>query len=139
MKKLFSITLILFGLSVYAQAQEKAVPVKEYTVSLSENSIKLAPGESKQVTINLLRSKGFSNSEVKLGISSALPSGITIAYEPATGVFESSVATITASKEATEGQYQIILKSSIKNITKGSIVKVVVEGSSVPKDAVSLN
>lgn len=139
MKKIFSITLILFGFSVYAQAQEKAAPHKEYSVSLSENSIKLAPGESRQITVNLLRSKGFSKSEATLGLSTALPAGITVTFEPATGVFESSVATITASKEVAEGQYQIILKSSLKNITKGSLVKVVVAGSTVPKDAVSLN
>lgn len=139
MKKIFSITLILFSVSLYALAQEKTTPRTEYQVSLSENIVKIAPGESKQITVNLLRSKGYSKSEAKLGLSSSLPAGVTVTYEPAEGLMESSVATIAASKEAKAGEYQIILKSTLKNLIKGSIVKVVVEGSAVSKDAVSLN
>jgi hypothetical protein len=88
--------------------------------------------------MSLLRSKDFSRSKANLGLSSSLPAGITLSYEPAEGVLESSVATITASKEAKAGQYQIILKSTLRNLTKGAIVKVVVE-EGVAKDAVSLN
>jgi hypothetical protein len=139
MKKLFSMTLLLVGLSATSQAQENVAPRSEYVVSVSENTVKITPGESKQVTLNLIRSKSFSRSKASLGLSSSLPAGITVTYEPATGVIESSVATISASKETKEGQYQIILKSTVRNLTKGTIVKVMVEGSTVPKDAVTLN
>ena len=137
MKKLFTIALFVFGLSVYVQAQD-VVPYKEYNVSLSENTVKLSPGESKQITVSLLRSKGFSKSKATLGLASPLPAGVTIAYEPAEGVMESSVATITASKEAKDGQYQVILKSSLRSLEKGTIVKVIVEGGSA-KDALTSN
>jgi hypothetical protein len=139
MKKLLTLALALAGFSLYAQTTENAAPYKEYSVSLSENSITLAPGESKQVTVTLLRSKGFSKSVATLGLSSSLPEGVTVSYEPASGVIESTVATISASKEVKAGQYQLILKSTLKNITKGTIVKVTVEGAGVSKDAVSLN
>jgi hypothetical protein len=138
MKKLLTLAFFALGISLFAQAQDNVAPRKEYSVSLSENIIKIAPGETKQITMSLLRSKDFSRSKANLGLSSSLPAGITLSYEPAEGVLESSVATITASKEAKAGQYQIILKSTLRNLTKGAIVKVVVE-EGVAKDAVSLN
>lgn len=138
MKKLLTLAFFAFGISLFTQAQDSVAPRKEYSVSLSESSVTLAPGEAKQITVNLLRSKSFLSSKGNLGLSSSLPAGITVTYEPAEGVLESSVATITASKDTKPGQYQIILKSTVRNLSKGSIVKVVV-GEAVAKDAVSLN
>lgn len=139
MKKLLLIAFVLLAASVnYGYAQEKTAPRTEYSVSLSENNIKLKAGETKQLTISILKSKSFSRSEAKLGLSSALPAGITVTYEPAEGMFESSVATISAAAGTIAGEYQIILKTNVNNKIKGSIVKVVVENG-VAKDAVSVN
>jgi len=48
------------------------------------------------------------------------------------------VATFTAAADAKAGEFQVILKTTVNNKIKGSIVKVVI-GSSVAKDAVSVN
>ena len=139
MKKLLLIAFVLLAASVnYGYAQEKTAPRTEYSVSLSENNIKLKAGETRQLTVTVLKSKSFSRSETKLGLSSSLPAGITVSYEPAEGMFESSVATISAAAGTTAGEYQIILKTNVNNKIKGSIVKVVVENG-VAKDAVSVN
>ena len=138
MKKLFLLSAILVSLLVSAVAQEQTAPRTDYSVSLSEKTLTLKPGETKQVTVALLKSKSFIKSEASLGLSSSLPNGVTVSFEPAVGAFDSSVASFTAAADATPGEYQVIIKAVMKNKTKGSIVKIVVE-SSVSKDAVSAN
>ncbi len=134
--------LSLFALVAFAStvaAQEKAAPRTEYSVSLSENKIQVKPGESKDITVSILRSKSFSRSEAKLGLSSGLPEGITVTYAPSEGMFESTVATLTAAADAKAGEYQVILKTTLNNKTKGSIVKLVVGEGIIAKDAVTAN
>jgi hypothetical protein len=127
MKKLFPLILILTVAVVStAMAQDKTAPRTEYSVSLSEKVVNLKPGETKQVTVSLLKSKSYSRSKAKLGLSSTLPEGITVVFEPAEGLFDNSVASISANPTAKEGEYQIIIKTTINNKIKGSIVKVVV-------------
>lgn len=133
MKKLFPLILIVtFAAASTAIAQDKTAPRTEYSVSLSEKVVNLKPGETKQITVSLLKSKSYSRSKAKLGLSSTLPEGVTVAFEPAEGVFDESVASISANSTAKDGEYQIIIKTTINNKIKGSIVKVVV-GSGMEK------
>ena len=125
-------------MSINGYAQEKTAPRTDFSVSLSENVLTIKPGETKQLTVSILRSKSFSRTSAKLGISSSLPDGVTVAYEPAEGMFESSIATFTAASDLKAGEYQVILKTSLNNKVKGSIVKVVVEDG-VAKNALSAN
>jgi len=133
MKKIFPLILILsIAVMSAAIAQDKTVPRTEYSVSLSEKVVNLKPGQTKQLTVFLLKSKSYSRSKAKLGLSSTLPEGITVAFEPAEGLFDSSEASISATPTAKVGEYQIIIKTTINNKIKGSIVKVVV-GSDLEK------
>lgn len=125
-------------MSVSGYAQEKTAPRTEFSVSLSENVVTIKPGETKQVTVSILRSKSYSRSAAKLGLSSSLPTGVTVAYEPAEGMFETTTASITAAPDSKAGEYQVILKTTLNNKVKGSIVKLVVENG-VAKDALSSN
>jgi hypothetical protein len=136
MKKLLTVAFLFAGISLFAQ--EQAVPRSEYAVSVSEKLVKIAPGETKQITVSILRSKGFSKSKAELGLSSTLPAGITLQYEPAVGLFDKSIATFHADANVPMGEYQVIIKSTVRNLTKGTIVKLVV-GNEVSKDAVSMN
>ena len=137
MKKLILLVIVLVAVSIdKSYAQEKTAPRTEYSVTLSENVIKLKPGETKEVTVSILKSKSYSRSTTKLGLSSSLPTGVTVGYEPAEGMFESSVATFTAGADAKLGEYQVILKTSVNNKIKGSILKVIIENGG---DALSAN
>ncbi len=139
MKKLLLVAFVIFlAASTTGVAQEKIAPRTEYTVSLSENVVKLAPGETKQLTVSILKSKLYAKSKATLGLSSSLPDGITVTFEPAEGMFESSVASIAAASTVPVGEYQFILKTTVNHKIKGSIVKVVV-GSGGVKEAVTVN
>lgn len=139
MKKLILSVLAVAALTFTAAAQDKAAPRTEYSVSLSETSIQVKPGESKKVTISILRSKSFSRAQAKLGLSSSLPEGITIGFAPAEGMFESSVATISVAPNTKQGEYQLIVKTTVNNKIKGSIVKLSVSSSGVTSDAITAN
>lgn len=97
-------------------AQQKNAPSTEFTLELSASTLDLKPGESKDVTVTINRSKSFSKADVMLGLSSGLPKGITIAYAPAEGLISSSTAKITAAENA---QLAIIRSSSrVKYVIK---------------------
>lgn len=139
MRKILLSLLTLAAVTYTVAAQEKIAPRTEYSVSLSENKIQVKPGESKEITVSILRSKSFARSEAKLGLSSGLPEGVTVTYAPAEGMFDSTVATITAASNAKAGEYQVILKTTLNNKTKGSIVKLAVGEGSIAKDALTAN
>jgi len=123
-----TISIIAFAFVTFiASAQTR----QEFSINLSESSIVLKPGESKQVGISIVRSKGFTKGDVSLSLSNALPAGITINYEPAVGRFETSTATITASSAAAIGAYQLILNGTIQNKVKGTILKVAVTNEGI--------
>ena len=125
MKTIFIIAFSLVTLVAGAQSRP------EFSIALSESNIILKPGESKQVGISIVRSKGFTRGDVKLSLSNALPEGITVNYEPAAGHFETSTATITASPTAAIGAYQLVLNGTIQNKIKGTILKVAVSNDAV--------
>ncbi len=103
----------------------------EFSVSLSESSIVLKPGESKQIGISIVRSKGFTKGDVTLSLSNALPQGITVNYEPAAGHFDASTATITAAPTTATGTYQLVLNGTIHNKVKGTILKVAISNDGI--------
>jgi len=138
MKRLILLAFVFAAVSIKGYAQEKTAPRTEFSVSLSENVLTIKPGETKQLTVSILRSKSYSRSEAKLGLSSSLPDGVTVGYQPAEGMFESSIVSFTAAQDSKPGTYQAILKTTLNNKIKGSIVKIVVENS-VAKDALSSN
>jgi len=138
MKRLILLAFVFAAVSINGYAQEKTAPRTEFSVSLSENVVTIKPGETKQVTVSILRSKSYSRSDAKLGLSSSLPNGVTVGYEPAEGMFERSIVSFTAAPDSKAGEYKVILKTTVNNKIKGSIVKLVVENS-VSKDALSSN
>ncbi|WP_133259648.1 hypothetical protein [Pseudochryseolinea flava] len=117
-------------------AQEKTTPKSEFTVELSTTTVSAKPGETTSVDITLNRSKSYSKSNAKLGLSSGLPAGVTIEFEPAEGVIEKSTAKISLSREVKAGSYTIILNSVIQNKSKGKTLKLVVNDDT---NAVTLN
>ena len=123
-------TILLAVATTALFAQEKTTPKSEFTVELSATTITAKAGETKTVDITLNRSKSYAKSKAKLGLSSGLPNGVTVEFEPAEGVIESSVAKITLGSEVKAGTYTIILNGVIQNKTKGKTLKLVVNDDS---------
>jgi uncharacterized protein (DUF58 family) len=119
-KSIFLFLALLTAASLSAFAQKES----EFTIGLSESEIEVKPGESREVTVNLTRSRGYSKSKVKLGVSSTLPKGITVSYEPQSGQINASIARITVSPETPAGTYVIVPNGVMNYISKGVLLKV---------------
>lgn len=137
MKK-YILTIVLAAAAITASvAQEKTAPRTEFTIELSTSSLEVRAGETKELTLTLNRSKQYSKSKATLGLSSGLPQGVTITFEPTDGVLESSVVKVAVAEHAKAGNYMIILNSTMQYKSKGATLKLIVtEGTG---EAVSKN
>ena len=125
MKPLLIILILTASVASYAQQVE--VPQREFAVSLSEENVTIARGQNKKIDVLLLKSKAYQKGKMKMGLSSSLPSGLTLTFDPENGHADVAQATITALPDAVPGQYSIILNATINYKTKGSILKITVE------------
>lgn len=136
MKKTFLLLFVWAVCVVSASAQEKPAPRSEFAIELSSSSLEIKTGESRDVTVHLNRSKSYSKSKGVLGLSSGLPEGITVSFEPATDVTTEGVAKIAVAKTAKPGSYMLILNGTLEHKTKGATLTLTVrEGE--PSTAVS--
>jgi hypothetical protein len=130
MKALFTLSFLFVSAMVVAQTKTE-LPRTDFVVNLSESSLTLKPGESKQVIVSIVRSKYYAKEKAILGLMGQLPKGITVTYEPAEGNFESSVATLSAAADVLPGTYNIVLSTMLSVKKKGEILKVTVDQVSV--------
>lgn len=112
---------------ISANGQNLEIPQKEFSLSFSTYRLELLPGDSSQVDIGVLKSKGYQKSKVKMGISSSVPNGVTIAFNPDQGNFDFTKATVSVDKEVAPGTYPVILNATVQNQTKGSILKLIIK------------
>jgi hypothetical protein len=138
MKQFLTILSLVLLTAANVHAQQTA-PRTEYAVALSEDAITLKPGESKTITLTLLKSKQYSKGKVALAFSSSIPQGLTVSYDPAEGVIDSTTVTVVAANDAKEGSYQVILKSSIHNRIKGTVLKITVAANGSTQSGLSQN
>ena len=124
MKTLITLSFLFVAALTFGQTAER--PRIEFTIDLSESVLTLKPGETKQVTISIARSKYYAKEKATLGFLSSLPQGITVIYEPKEGNFDSSVATIVAAPDAAAGSYQLVLSGMLSTKKKGTILKLTV-------------
>jgi hypothetical protein len=124
----FTITFLLLLLLVVStvSGQNLEIPQNEFALSFSKEQLKLSRGEKGELEILILKSKSYQKSKAKMGISSSLPKGVTITFDPDKGAFDSSKANISIQADATPGQYMLILNATLNNKTKGSILKLLI-------------
>lgn len=130
MKTLFTLSFLFVAAMVVAQTKTE-LPRTDFVVNLSESSLTLKPGESKQVIVSIVRSKYYAKEKAILGLMGQLPKGITVRYEPTEGNFESSVATLSATADVLPGTYNIVLSTMLSVKKKGEILKVTVAADQV--------
>jgi hypothetical protein len=124
----FRITLLLLLLLVGStvSGQNPEIPQNEFAVSFSKVQLELSRGDKGELEILILKSKSYQKKKAKMGISSGLPKGVTITFDPDKGVFDSSKANISIQSDATPGQYMLILNATLNNKTKGAILKLLI-------------
>ncbi len=124
MKTLIITLLLTLPGMMNSQTEENP---KEFTISLSKDVLELDRGANAQVDVNLLKAKGYQKGNVKFGLSSSLPPGVTLFFDPANGVIENAKATITVANDAAPGTYSLVVNATISYKTKGTILKLIVK------------
>jgi hypothetical protein len=125
MKILLVSLLIAFG-CIGASCQTRDIPQKEFTLTADRNEITLKRDESAGLDIVILKSKEVKGSMVSMGVSSTLPAGIAVNFDPEKGLIEMSTVKISASGETKAGIYNLIITAKIRNKLKGIIVKLII-------------
>lgn len=121
-----SFLLFVLLLPFCSDAQNLEIPQKEFTLSLSQAAVELSGGETENVEIRILKSKPYQKSKVKMGLSSSMPQGISITFNPDSGNFDLTEAVITVLPDAKPGQYSVIVNATLNYKTKASILKITI-------------
>jgi hypothetical protein len=115
---------------MFEQSSVNAAP--NYTLSASPNSVTMTQGGRGQSTITVTPQTGFSGS-VSLS-ASALPSGVTAAFDPnpTTSTTNSSTLTLTASGTATTGTVTVTITGTSGSLTHTTTLTLTVNPASPP-------
>lgn len=119
--------LVLVTASLAVSAQNLEIPKKEFSISLSKDKLELLRGENDQLDIGILKSRGYRDSKIKMGMSSIVPKGVSIAFDPSKGAFDFTKASISIADDAIPGTYLLIVNATLQYKTKGSILKLVIK------------
>ena len=117
------LTFLLVALVSPFSFGQNTTPDKEFTIQLSKTQLDLRPGETNDLTVFISRSKGYAKSKAVFGVSSALPDGVAVTFEPSDGYVDQGKVTIRLSETVKPGQYSIIFNSTVQRKTKGATLK----------------
>lgn len=93
--KLLLVSFVLLLISmVVGHAQNLEIPQKEFTLAFSNETVVLTCGENKKVEIHILKSKAYQKSKLKMGLSSSLPPGLSLSFDPEKGSVDATQAPI---------------------------------------------
>ena len=125
--KKIKLIIALMVASMAIQAQTLEIPKREFGLSFSKDRIELSRGESGQLEIGILKSKEYRNRKIRMGISSSLPKGVTVAFDAPDGKFDFTKASISVGDDAVPGLYWLILSATLSNNTKGTTLKLIIK------------
>ncbi len=119
--------LALVTASLVVSGQNLEIPKNEFSISFSKDQLELSRGENDQLDIGILKSRGYQDSKIKMGISSSVPKDVSIAFDPNQGTFDFTKASISIGDDAIPGTYLLIVNATLRYKTKGSILKLIIK------------
>jgi len=123
MKTFISFFIILHFIPL---GMEGRIISKEFEISLEKDVLEAQRESIHTLKINIQRYQGYLKSKAKMGISSTLPPGVSIQFDPVEGFIDKTNASISIGGQAAPGTYSIILNSTLNNKTKGVILKLII-------------
>jgi hypothetical protein len=139
MKKLILSVIALIGLAQLESTAQTKSERFDYKLEIASDAIQLKAGSAAQVDLTLVRGGRYKSHAATLGLSSALPAGITVQYEPAVNVMEKSMITISSTKETKPGVYYVGIRATILNNIKSTLLKVEVKDGVAEGAVTSVN
>ena len=124
-------TLMMIMLVSTTQLFAQVTPKKEFTLSISEKSIELKPGETKTYDVTINRSKSYKKTKIDLLIASTLPEGLNISFSNGTDPMINRIMTVSASKDMPAHNKTIILKGKSLRTAKGVMLNLTVNADAL--------
>ena len=121
--KYYCTVIVLLVLIQSLKAQDATLPAKEFIIRAKTSKVEISRGGQGAVEVEILRSKSYQRPEATLSLGSSVPAGITVTYDPEKGVTDHATVSIQVSSQAAPGDYTVILNCTVKNKTKGVILK----------------
>lgn len=121
--KYYCTAIVLLLLLQPLKAQDTTPPAKEFIVRAKTSKVEVSRGGQSNVEMEILRSRSYQRPEATLSLGSSVPAGITVTYDPEKGVVDRSTVSIQVSAQAAPGDYNILMNCTVKNKTKGVILK----------------
>ena len=133
MKKLVLLSVIALAVAA-TQSFAQTTPKKEFTVSLSEKNIELAPGATKTVDVTINRSKAYAKTNIDLSVGSTLPEGVEIVFEDGADALNQQKMIISTSEDVANFSKTLVLKAKSSRVSKGVMMKLSVSESVISKN-----
>jgi hypothetical protein len=132
LQSIFRATLLAPGfvlmICICANSQNLTIPRDDFSI-FTTDSITIEKGAVQKIDVWVLKSKLLSKKNIRMGIASVLPEGVSVNFQPESGSFDYCETTLSANPSAKAGVYYVIISSTVQNLTKGSIVKIKISES----------
>lgn len=99
-------------------------PANEFELHLSATSILLARGDTDSVNISVLRPKTYKTGDAVFSFTSPERKGIELSITPIPDQPNNYLLRVSANEQADPGEYNIIPSCTIRNKSKGIVLKV---------------
>jgi hypothetical protein len=93
----------------------------------SANILSLERGQKDSVEISILRSRSFRTGKATISVSSPAVAGIVATIIPIANKPDNYFMLLTAGNEAQPGGYNVIPNCTLRNKTKGIVVKLIIK------------
>jgi hypothetical protein len=120
----FLLAAMTISVRFEAKAQNIPIPNKEFSI-FTDDSISIKQESQKKLDVLVLRSKKFKG-KVRMDVSSSLPKGVEITFDPPQGTFDYCVATINVNASVRPGTYLVVISGTIQSKSIGRMLKLTV-------------
>lgn len=110
-----------------SRAQPADLPKEEFKLFAPVTAISMEKGQKDSIHVAVVRSRSFKNGTATLKVDTPNVSGLAILIKPLPGQPDHYVMHVSASAETPPGEYYIIPACTLRNKTKGIVLKLTIK------------
>jgi len=120
--------LLIVQLVLILNSTNAQIPPKDsFQLLLSTDNLLLAKGETDSISISVLRSKFYKKGNAVFRFSSPEVKGISVTIQPINDQPDNYSLVVAINDQAESGDYNLIPSCTLRDKTKGVIVKITVK------------
>jgi hypothetical protein len=124
-KYVWSLVSLLLWASI-SSAQTELAPKEEYKLLASVSTISITRGQQDSVKLSVLRSKSFKTGKASISSNPPTEAGLSVSIKQTPNQPDVYMLYISATAEAKAGEYNFIPTCTMRNKSKGIILKLII-------------